>query len=203
MPDIDKKSIQRYFYIGIVGLVILIIGSLYYDAVNITLCTIQCMLPSLFVATLVMTCGATTASRFFIGYWHIQNVQLARFTSRVSLILPWLAPVGTFILILGYGPMSFPPIPIIELIIIGNYVSFVAWVLWGIMLILWGITFTSLGKNLGAPPLASFVGVFFIGGALLQLALLILFWHFGTFPTIHLLGYIFCSAVLWNTKENL
>ncbi|MFX1561985.1 MAG: hypothetical protein ACFFDP_01625 [Promethearchaeota archaeon] len=203
MQDADKKSVQKYFYIGIVGLVVLIIGSLYYDAINLTLCTIPCMLPSLLVATLVMACGTTAASRFFIGYWHIQNDQLAKFTSRVSLILPWLAPIGTLILILGYRPISYPPIPIIELIIIGNLVSFVGWVLWGIMHILWGITFASLGKKPRAPPLASFVGVFFVGGALLQLALLILFWHFGTFPTIQLLGYIFCSAVIWYSKENL
>lgn len=188
---------------GIVGLVILIIGSLYFDIMDMMLCPIECRLPSLLVATVVMACGATIASRFFVGYWHIHKVQLARFTSLVSPILSWSVPIGTLLLALGYSPWSYPPSSIPELIVFGNLVSFVSWFLWGVMLTLWGMTFISFRKSPGAPPFASFVGILFIGGALIQLAILILFWFFGPLSAIHFLAYIFCSAIIWNTIEHL
>ncbi len=203
MSDIALHSIRRDFFIGIAGLIILTIGSLYYDNTMWMICHISCLLPSLFVATLIMACGATIASRLFIGYWHIQKVRLARFSSRVSPILSWLAPIGTLILALSYYNPSNPPSPIPELFVFGDMFSYIGWVIWGLMLILWGVTFIYLGKSPKGPPLASLVGFLFIGGALIQLALLTLSQLFGPISAIHALAYLCCCAIIYNTLEQL
>lgn len=167
------------------------------------LCHISCQLPYLLMATLVMACGATMASRIFAGYFNIQEDRLAKYTSLVSPIFSWLAPIGTLLLTFSYRNSSNPTSPIPELFVFGNIFSFIGWSLWGVMLILWGVTFFYLGKSPKAPPLTSLVGFLFIGGALIQLTLLTLLQFFGPVSAIHALAYICCCAIVYNTIEHL
>ena len=194
-------------------------GTVIYDAFDLMLCPRAARLPWLSLATFIMSLGASLASTLFLGYWRLYQTRSTRLAALATPLLAWWPTVGTLLLALAYwpetrmqrcpvppqqlSPFPYPAAQLSHLIPIGEFLALLGWILWAMMVALWGAAMLSLRYCPNPPPLASAPGVLFIIHAPIQLAILALL-HYPTGAAIFMtLACILALAITWQTGSSL